>query len=68
MGMRVGEMVIMMDYPDAKDWYVAEIAQVLGDRFTVNGFTATTVPLAGYKSASRKDRARALNGISFHRT
>jgi hypothetical protein len=61
-------MVIMMDYIDAKDWYVAEIAQVLGDRFTVNGFTTTGVPLAGYKSASRKDRARALNGFSFHRT
>ncbi len=30
------EMVIMMDYPDAKDWYVAEVAQILGDRFTVN--------------------------------
>jgi hypothetical protein len=66
--LHVGEMVIMMDYINAKDWYVAEIAQVLGDRFTVNGFTTTGVPLAGYKSASRKDRAKALNGISFHRT
>ncbi len=63
--MRVGEMVIMVDYIDAKDWYVAEIAQVLGDCFTVNGFTTTGVPLAGYKSASRKGRARALNGMSF---
>jgi hypothetical protein len=37
MELQVGELVIMMDYPDAKDWYVAEVAQVLGDRFTVNG-------------------------------
>jgi hypothetical protein len=68
MEFQVGEMVIMMDYTDAKDWYVAEVAQVLGDRFTVNGFTTTGAPLAGYKTASRKDRVRALDGISFHRT
>jgi hypothetical protein len=24
---RVGEMVILMDYPDAKDWYLAEISR-----------------------------------------
>jgi hypothetical protein len=68
MELQVGEMVIMMDYPDAKDWYVAEVAQVLGDRFTVNGFTTTGVPLEGYRTASRKDRERALHGINFHRT
>jgi hypothetical protein len=68
MELQVGEMVIMMDYTDAKDWYVAEVAQVLGDRFTVNGFTTTGTPLAGYRTASRKDRVRALHGISFHRT
>ena len=36
--LHAGEMVILMDYPDAKDWYVAEISQVLPDRFTVNGY------------------------------
>jgi hypothetical protein len=25
--LRVGEMTILMDYPDAKDWYVAEVCQ-----------------------------------------
>jgi hypothetical protein len=68
MELQVGEMVIMMDYKDAMDWYVAEMTQVLGDRFTVNGFTTTGAPLAGYRLASRKDRVRALHGISFHRT
>jgi hypothetical protein len=68
MELQVGEMVVMMDYPDAKDWYVAEVAQVLGDRFTVNGFTTTGAPLETYRTASRKDRVRALQGISFHRT
>jgi hypothetical protein len=66
--LQVGEMAIMMDYSNAKDWYAAEIAQVMSDRFTVNGFTTTGVPLAEYRLASRKDRARALDGISFHRT
>jgi hypothetical protein len=69
MELHIGEMVIiMMDYTDAKDWYVAEVAQVLGDRFTVNGFTTTGAPLVGYKTASRKDRVRALHGINLHRT
>jgi hypothetical protein len=46
--LHVGEMVIMMDYSDAKDWYVAEIAQVLSDRdrFDLNGFTTAGTPLA----------------------
>jgi hypothetical protein len=68
MELQVGEIVIMMDYTDAKDWYVAEVAQVLSDRFTVNGFTTTGAPLAGYRITSRKDIMRALHGISFHRT
>jgi hypothetical protein len=27
MELRVGEMVIMLDYPESKDWYVAEVSQ-----------------------------------------
>ena len=40
MELRIGEMVIMLDYPESKDWYVAEISQVLHDRFTVVGILA----------------------------
>jgi hypothetical protein len=65
---RIGEMVILRDYPDAKDWYVAEICQVLSDRFTVNGFITTGTPLAGYARATRGKRVRALKGIAFLRT
>jgi hypothetical protein len=67
----VGKMVILKDYPDpdAKDrWYVAEIYQVLNDQFTVNGFITTGTPLEGYTQATRKERVRALKGISFLRT
>ncbi len=62
---RIGEMVILKDYPDAKDWYVAEISQVLSDRFTVNGFITMGIPLAGYARATRGERIRALKGITF---
>jgi hypothetical protein len=65
---RIGEMVILNDYPDAKDWYVAEISQVLSDRLTVNGFITTGIPLAGYARAIRGERSRALKGITFMRT
>jgi hypothetical protein len=63
--LRVGEMVIMLDYPESKDWYVAEISQVLHDRFTVNGFITIGAPLAGYRRASKKMRVDALKGIAF---
>jgi hypothetical protein len=39
----------MLDYSESKDWYVAEISQVLNDRFTVNGFITTGIPSAGYR-------------------
>jgi hypothetical protein len=66
--LRAGEMVILVNYPDAKDWYVAEISQVLPDRFTVNGYITKGIPLQGYKQASRKDRIKALKGVAFLRT
>jgi hypothetical protein len=58
----------MLDYPEFKDWYVAEISQVLNDQFTVNGFITTGFPLAGYRQASKKMRVDALKGFSFIRT
>jgi hypothetical protein len=65
--LRVGEMVIMLDYPKSKDWYVAEISQVLHDRFTVNGFITIGAPLDGYRQAWKKMRLDALKGIVFLR-
>ena len=68
MELRIGEMVIMLDYPESKDWYVAEISQVLHDRFTVNGYITRDATLGGYRQASRKLRLEALKGVVFHRT
>jgi hypothetical protein len=61
-------MVILMDYTDAKDWYVAEISQVLHDRFTVKWLHHQGIPLQGYTQASLKDRIKALKGVAFLRT
>ena len=60
MELRVGEMVIMLDYPESSDWYVAEISQVLHDRFTVNGYITNEATLDGYRQASKKQRLEAL--------
>jgi hypothetical protein len=53
MELRVGEMVIMLDYPESRDWYVAEISQVLHDRFTVNGYITIEATLDGYRRRRR---------------
>ena len=68
MELRVGEMVIMLDYPESRDWYVAEISQVLHDRFTVNGYITKEATLDGYRQASKKQRLEALKGVAFLRT
>ncbi len=56
---RKGEMVIMKDFPESTDWYVAEIAKVLVDRFVVNGYITEGAPLVNYKAKSW--RARKVN-------
>jgi hypothetical protein len=58
----------MLDYPESRDWYVAEISQVLHDRFTVNGYITNESTLEGYRLASKKLRLEALKGVTFLRT
>jgi hypothetical protein len=66
--LQVGEMVVMLDYPESKDWYVVKISQVLHDRFAVNGFITIETPLDSYRQASKKMRMDARKGIAFLRT
>ncbi len=54
MELRVGEIVIMLDYPESKDWYVAEVCQLLHDRFVVNGFITRDATMVGYRQALKK--------------
>jgi hypothetical protein len=66
--LRIWEMVIMLDHPDSKDWYVADTRQVLSDRITVKGYTTAEILLVGYPQASKRPRAEALTGVPFLRT
>jgi hypothetical protein len=65
---RKGEMVIMKDFPESTDWYLAEIAKVLNDRFVVNGYITEGAPLANYKAKSWRARKANLEKLTFHRT
>jgi hypothetical protein len=65
---RKGEMVIMKDFPESTDWYIAETAKVLNDRFVVNGYITEGAPLANYKAKSWRARKANLEGLTFHRT
>ncbi len=40
-----GEIIILKDEPEAKDWYCAEVRAVLADRLEVNYFTTQTPAL-----------------------
>jgi hypothetical protein len=68
MELRDGEMVIMLDYPESRDWYVAEVSQLLHDRFVVNGFITREATMVGYRQASKKLRQEALKKVAFLRT
>ncbi len=61
-------MVIIKDFPELRDWYTAEIAKVLNDRFVMNGHTTEGAPLANYKAKSWRARKVNLEGLTFHRT
>ncbi len=61
-------MVIKLDYPESKDWYVAEVIQLLHDRFVVNGFITREATIVGYRQASKKLRLEALKKVAFLRT
>ena len=58
----------MLDYPESKDWYVAEVSQLLHDRFVVNGFITREATMTGYRQASKKQRLEALKKVAFLRT
>ncbi len=46
-----GELVVLEDDPEAKDWYCVEVRAVLPDRIEVNYYTTQTPPLSNYLTA-----------------
>ena len=54
--LKEGELIILKDDPEAKDWYCAEIRSILADRIEVNYFTTQTPALEGYDKCSEETR------------
>ena len=48
--LKEGELIILKDDPEAKDWYCAEVRSILVDMIEVNYFTTQTPALEGYES------------------
>ncbi len=65
MELLVGEMVIMLDYPESKDWYVTEVSQLLHDRFVVNGFITREATMSGYRKRRRSRDWKPLGKSLF---
>jgi hypothetical protein len=66
--LKEGEIIILKDDPEAKDWYCAEIRSILVDRIEVNYFTTQTPALEGYDKCSEEIRIERLADALFLRT
>ena len=66
--LKEGEIVILKDDPEAKDWYCAEVRAVLPDRIEVNYYTTQTPPLQNYMTATKKDKMARIRSATFLRT
>jgi hypothetical protein len=66
--LKEGELIILKDDPEAKDWYCAEIRSILVDRIEVNYFTTQTPSLEGYDKCSEETRKERLADSLFLRT
>jgi len=66
--LKEGEIIILKDEPEAKDWYCAEIRAVLADRIEVNYFTTQTPALEDYDECSNQKRKERLGEALFLRT
>jgi hypothetical protein len=66
--LKEGELIILKDDPEAKDWYCAEIRSILVDSIEVNYFTTQTPSLEGYDKCSEETRIERLADALFLRT
>ena len=52
--LKEGEIIILKDDPEAKDWYCAEIRSISVDRIEVNYFTTQAPALEDYDKCSEE--------------
>jgi hypothetical protein len=63
-----GEVVILKDGSEAKDWYCAEIFKILPTHVIVHYYTTITPSLVNHSSVSVKDRESRISQATFLKT
>jgi hypothetical protein len=66
--LREGEIVILKDGKEAKDWYCAEIVKVLPTHVLVHYYITNTSPLDGYSNTTPTERENNISQASFLKT
>jgi hypothetical protein len=66
--LKEGEIIILKDEPEAKDWYCAEVRAALANRIEVNYFTTQAPALDDYDKCSIQKRKTRLKEALFLRT
>jgi hypothetical protein len=66
--LKEGEIIILKEEPEAKDWYCAEVRAVWANRIEVNYFTTQTPALEDYDECSVLKRKERLGEALFLRT
>ena len=66
--LKEGEIVILKDGNDAKDWYCAQLIKVLPTHVLVHYYTTTLAPLENYNEASPSERKNNISRALFLKT
>jgi hypothetical protein len=66
--LKEGEIVILKDGSEAKDWYCAQIIKVLPTHVLVHYYITTTSPLLGYDNATPTERKNNISQALFLKT
>ncbi len=66
--LKEGEIVILKDGSEAKDWYCAQIINVLPTHVLVHYYITTTSPLVGYNNATPTERENNISRALFLKT
>ncbi len=66
--LREGEIVILKDGKEAKDWYCAQIVKVLPTHVLVHYCITNTSPLDGYSNTTPTERENNISQASFLKT
>jgi hypothetical protein len=66
--LKEGEIVILKDGKEAKDWYCAQIIKVLPTHVLVHYYITTTSPLVEYGNATPAERKNNISQALFLKT